>query len=162
MNVLDQAHPDDLLHVLEETEKAISAEDVVRNKAEYRFHHKDGSWRRMESMGTYILDDPAVGGVVVTSRDVTERRETEEKLHALCREYEELVGSVGENIWEGEAQALRFTFVSDQVEANPGLPGAALDGGTPVLAQPHQQRRLPLLRSGSQGTGRQQLPRAHP
>ena len=83
MNVLDHVHPDDLPHVLEETEKALSEGGIPTNKAEYRFRHKDGSWRWMESVGTYLLDDPHVGGVVVTSRDVTERKETEERYRTL-------------------------------------------------------------------------------
>ena len=83
MNVLDLVHPDDLPHVLEETEKALLEEGVARNKAEYRFRHKEGSWRWLESVGTYLLGDPAVGGVVVSSRDVTQRKEAEEKLNAL-------------------------------------------------------------------------------
>ncbi len=59
MNVLDHVHPEDLPHVLEETEKAQAEGGVATNKAEYRFRHKDGSWRWMESVGTYLLDDPA-------------------------------------------------------------------------------------------------------
>ena len=42
-----------------------------------RFQHKDGSWRWLQAVGTNMLDDPAVGGVVVNARDVTERREVE-------------------------------------------------------------------------------------
>ncbi|MBA4116637.1 MAG: PAS domain-containing protein, partial [Rubrobacter sp.] len=122
MNVLDLVHPDDLPHVLEETEKALSEEGVARNKAECRFRHKGGSWRWLESVGTYLLGDPAVGGVVVSSRDVTQRKEAEEELNALRREYEELVDSVEAIIWKGEAQTLRFTFVSDQAEAILGYP----------------------------------------
>ncbi|HZF58928.1 MAG TPA: PAS domain S-box protein, partial [Rubrobacter sp.] len=80
MNVLDHVHPEDLTHVLEETEKALAEGGVATNEAEYRFRHRDGSWRWMESLGTYLLDDPAVGGVVVTSRDVTRRKEAEERL----------------------------------------------------------------------------------
>jgi diguanylate cyclase (GGDEF)-like protein/PAS domain S-box-containing protein len=80
MNMLDHIHPEDHPHVLEETGKALSEEGVATNEAEYRFRHKDGSWRWLESVGTYLLEDPAVGGVVVTSRDVTERKETEEAL----------------------------------------------------------------------------------
>src|SRR5919112_1265114 len=80
MNVLDYIHPDDLPHVLEETEKALSAGGVATNKAEYRFRHKDGSWRWVESVGTYLLDDPQVKGVVVQTRDITERKRTEEAL----------------------------------------------------------------------------------
>ncbi len=80
MNVLDHVHPDDLPHVLEETEKALSAGGVATNKAEYRFRHSDGSWRWVESAGTYLLDDPHVKGVVVQTRDITERKRIEEAL----------------------------------------------------------------------------------
>ncbi len=45
MNVLDLVHPDDLAHVLGETEEALAKGGIVTNKAEYRFRHKDGSWR---------------------------------------------------------------------------------------------------------------------
>jgi PAS domain S-box-containing protein len=80
MNVLDYVHPDDLKLVREETERALAEGDAATNKAEYRFRHADGSWRWVESVGTYLSDDPAIGGVVVTVRDVTERRESEERL----------------------------------------------------------------------------------
>ena len=86
MNVLDHVHPDDLPHVLEETEKALSEGGITTNKAEYRFRHKDGSWRWLESVGTYLLDDQAVRGVVVTSRDVTERKEAEERYRTLVEQ----------------------------------------------------------------------------
>jgi diguanylate cyclase (GGDEF)-like protein/PAS domain S-box-containing protein len=80
MNVLEYVHSDDLPHVLEETEKAVSAGGVATNKVEYRFRHKDGSWQWVESAGTYLLDDPHVKGVVVQTRDITERKRTEEAL----------------------------------------------------------------------------------
>ena len=94
MNVLDHVHPDDLPHVLEETEKALSEGGVITNEAEYRFLHKDGSWRWMESVGTYLLDDPAVGGVVMVSKDVTERKEAEERLRLQAQ----LLGAVGVSV----------------------------------------------------------------
>ena len=85
MNVLDHVHPEDLAHVLEETEKALAKGGAATNEAEYRFRRRDGSWRWMQSVGTYLLDDPAVGGVVVTSRDVTEGKEAEEEKTKLAR-----------------------------------------------------------------------------
>ena len=94
MNVFDHVHPDDLPHVLEETEKALSEGDITTNKAEYRFRHKDGSWRWIESVGTYLLDDPAVRGVVLTSRDVTERKEAEENLRQAEQRYRTLVEQI--------------------------------------------------------------------
>ena len=80
MNVLDYVHPDDLELVREETEKALAEGGTATNRLEYRFRHANGSWRWVESVGTYLSDDPAVGGVVVTVRDVTERRESEERV----------------------------------------------------------------------------------
>jgi diguanylate cyclase (GGDEF)-like protein/PAS domain S-box-containing protein len=47
---------------------------------EFRFRHKDGSWRWFEALGTNLLEEPAVGGLVVNSRDVTERRAFTERL----------------------------------------------------------------------------------
>src|ERR687894_49631 len=93
MNVLDHVHPDDLSRVLAETERALAEESGVSNVAEYRFRHADGSWRWVESVGTYLLDDPAVGGIVVNVRDVTRRKEAEE----AAREGERRLASVVSN-----------------------------------------------------------------
>ncbi len=113
MNFFDHVHPDDLAHVLEQTEKALLAEGVGTNVVEYRFRHKDGSWRWMEGVGTYLPDDPAVGGIVVNARDVTGRMEAEQAL----RESEAEVFSVLESITDGFFaldRELRFTYVNSQ------------------------------------------------
>src|SRR5918995_1331672 len=94
MNVLDHVYPDDLPHLLEETERAMAEGKATSNRAEYRFRHADGSWRWVESVGTYLLDDPAVRGVVVTSRDVTERKEAEEKLRQAEQRYRTLIEQI--------------------------------------------------------------------
>lgn len=47
---------------------------------EYRFCRKDGTWVWLESVGNNLLNDVAVGGIVVTSRDVTGRRGLEEQV----------------------------------------------------------------------------------
>jgi PAS domain-containing protein len=68
------------------------------------------------------LGDPSIAGVVINVRDVTERIRVKKELRDLQREYEELFGSVEAIIWKGEAQTLRFTFVSEQTEASLGYP----------------------------------------
>ena len=47
---------------------------------EYRFRRKDGTWVWLESVGNNLLNDVAVGGIVVTSRDITGRRGLEEQV----------------------------------------------------------------------------------
>lgn len=72
-------HPEDLARVVKRYEDriALRAESAP---FEFRFRHKDGSWRVLESKGRNLLEDPAVQGLVVTSRDVTERKQAEEAL----------------------------------------------------------------------------------
>jgi diguanylate cyclase (GGDEF)-like protein/PAS domain S-box-containing protein len=45
-----------------------------------RVRHANGSWRHIEMVFKNLLDDPAVAGIVVNYRDVTERRALEDEL----------------------------------------------------------------------------------
>src|SRR5262249_7877095 len=46
--------------------------------AEFRIRHRDDGWRLVEATCTNLLDDPALAGVVVNARDVTEERRAQE------------------------------------------------------------------------------------
>jgi len=77
-------HPDDLSKVRD------AFAEVIRNpniplSTQFRFRHKDGSWRVLESTGSNQLQNAMVAGIVVNSRDVTERT----KVEKLLRESEE-------------------------------------------------------------------------
>jgi diguanylate cyclase (GGDEF)-like protein len=47
---------------------------------EWRFRQSDGSWLHAEILATNLLRDPSVKGVVLNTRDVSERRRLEEQL----------------------------------------------------------------------------------
>ncbi|MGH2483157.1 MAG: putative bifunctional diguanylate cyclase/phosphodiesterase, partial [Candidatus Limnocylindria bacterium] len=47
---------------------------------ELRTRHADGSWRILEATAKNLLDDPAVAGIVINCRDMTERRALEDQL----------------------------------------------------------------------------------
>jgi len=81
-NAFDYIHPDDRDRVRAEFEQAVETRDSVRT-VEYRLRNRSGDWRVVESVGTNPLDDPAVEGFVVNSRDVTERKERLQKLEEL-------------------------------------------------------------------------------
>jgi len=49
-----------------------------------RVRHRDGTWRWLEGLATNLLDDPAVDGVVINARDVTERRARAERQDAIA------------------------------------------------------------------------------
>jgi PAS domain S-box-containing protein len=79
--LFELVHPDDVPAVLEVFDRAIRAPGQP-HWLEFRIRAADGSYRTLESIGTSLLHDPAVTGIVVNSRDVTERREAEEALLA--------------------------------------------------------------------------------
>jgi diguanylate cyclase (GGDEF)-like protein/PAS domain S-box-containing protein len=47
---------------------------------ELRVRHADGSWRWMEGVGTNLLGDQHVRGIVLNYRDISERKDLEEQL----------------------------------------------------------------------------------
>ncbi|MBA3943355.1 MAG: PAS domain S-box protein [Herpetosiphonaceae bacterium] len=51
---------------------------------EFRVRHKDGSWRVIEANSTNRLHDPAIGGIVINYRDVTERKRAEDVQRRLA------------------------------------------------------------------------------
>jgi PAS domain S-box-containing protein len=78
-NALDLIHPDDIARF----EEALA--DCVRGAArtpplELRFLHRNGAWRYVETVGTNLLHNPAVGGIVLNSRCITARKEIESAL----------------------------------------------------------------------------------
>jgi len=72
-------HPDDLPALRRTLEEARGGGRVSAT-LEYRYRHKDGSWRLLESTARNLLQNPAVRGIVVSTRDVTQRHIAEEAL----------------------------------------------------------------------------------
>jgi len=75
-SALEFVHPDDQSEVKEIFIKA--AENHTIQSVEFRCRHKGGSWRCFEATTNNRLDDSVVAGIVVNSRDVTERKLAEE------------------------------------------------------------------------------------
>jgi diguanylate cyclase (GGDEF)-like protein/PAS domain S-box-containing protein len=82
-SVMEFIHPDDLERALVEL-RAGRAAPGTGMPIEVRVKHRDGSWRIFEGVGRNLLDDPVVRGVVINSRDVTERRRREEQVRRLA------------------------------------------------------------------------------
>ena len=81
-SALDFVHPDDAERTAEVFARATDASTGLEGH-EFRARHRDGSWRLLDARGLNLLDDPAVEGMVMTARDVTERRALEERLRQV-------------------------------------------------------------------------------
>ena len=78
----DFVHPEDLGVVGAEIARVLGAPGTY-GEVSYRALHTDGSYRSFDAVGQNRLDDPAVGGIVVNARDVTDRRAAEHKAAEL-------------------------------------------------------------------------------
>ena len=75
------AHPDNVPAV-QESFRVCREHPGQPVPIEFRYRHKDGTWRFAEGVVTNRLDDPAVSAIVVNHRDVTARKEAEQALRA--------------------------------------------------------------------------------
>jgi diguanylate cyclase (GGDEF)-like protein/PAS domain S-box-containing protein len=47
---------------------------------DFRIRHRGGAWHHVEAIGTNLLADPAIQGIVINARDVSERKRAEDLL----------------------------------------------------------------------------------
>jgi PAS domain S-box-containing protein len=78
-DVFQFVHPEDLGEVMRAMAKGLTHPNA-HYLTEFRYHHSDGIYRYLEAIGTNLLHDPSVGGIVVNVRDITERKRAEERL----------------------------------------------------------------------------------
>jgi diguanylate cyclase (GGDEF)-like protein/PAS domain S-box-containing protein len=139
-SIFDLVHPDDRV-------RAAGAFDATRtgrrsDRVEFRLRHADGGWRVMEAMATNLLDDPSVSGLVISARDLTDRRRAEAEL----REAQERFRSAFEHAPIGMALMAvdgRFVRVNRALVEILGRPGPELVGARVVdLIHPDDLPRL--------------------
>jgi PAS domain S-box-containing protein len=77
--VFELAHPDDREDLLAKYRQLVAGE-IKGFSREFRTRHKDGSYRWLESRCVSALANPLIDGVVINSRDITERKQAEFRL----------------------------------------------------------------------------------
>lgn len=154
-NAFSFVHPDD-----KEATKARFREALMsktKQRAEFRFRHRNGEWRIFESVGNIVFDwkgNPQ--RTVIISRDTTERKRAEESLTVSEERYRRLVELSPEMIavhCEG-----RFVYVNP---AGIKLLGASTSQeliGKPILDIVHPDYREQVLERAQQNQEGQQTP----
>ena len=82
-SIFSYIHPDDVEHV-RHMSKRIVAYPEREEKIEFRHAHVNGSWVIVEAIAKNYLHLPSIGGVVVTTRDITERKRISTQISRLA------------------------------------------------------------------------------
>jgi PAS domain S-box-containing protein len=125
-HVFDLVHPDDAAKVSAEFEYKLRHPGEVVGFG-CRLRHRDGTWRHIEGTGVNLLHDPAVGGVVVNSRDVTERKAVEAERDLERRVLDALIDQLPVGVMFRDREG-RYTQANRRIAAIIGVEREQLAG----------------------------------
>jgi len=124
-NSFAEVHPEDRERIQRVFQETLAT--GVGQRAEYRFVLASGDVRFVESQGNVIKDSSGkVSKVVLVSRDITERRQTEKALHESEQRSKRLLASITDYIYTVTVENGR------SVKTTHGAGSVALTGYTPA------------------------------
>ena len=129
-------HPDDRERNAAAVETVLSDPSEPQT-VEVRFQHADGSYRWIEATMRNRVADGLIDGILLSSRDITERKQYEIEVRELAEEYESLLNNVEDaiflvNITQSDDD-VRFEFerLSPSYERQTGITTEEVQGRTP-------------------------------
>ena len=130
-------HPDDRDAVADAIE-AIQTDPAETQIIETRFRQTDGSWCWIEATLQNRFDDPDISGILVSSRDISQRKRQEQRFRRLANEYKTLLETAEDNIFflnvesaDGE-YVFRFERLNRAYEDQTGITTEEVKGKTPT------------------------------
>ena len=80
----DSIHPKDVVGTRDAFARLLEGEGP-KTPVEFRFRHAQGHWIYLEALGSNLIDHPGIRGLVITSRDVSERQKAEKRAQYLAQ-----------------------------------------------------------------------------
>ncbi|MCU1487636.1 MAG: putative diguanylate-cyclase [Actinomycetia bacterium] len=117
VNIFALIHPEDAPSVAEAFSDALSRPGPTAT-VQYRLAHAQGGWRWAETTATNLLHDPAIQGVVTSTRDVTDRRRARDLLGVQS--------TILESIAQGEPLPATLAELARLAQANDPDVGCAV------------------------------------
>ncbi len=108
-NAFALIHPDDVEQVVNKFNAALAVPEQPQS-VQFRFKLKDGSWKPLEAIGKNLLSDPSVKGIVVNSRDLTDKRAAEKELASTNSFLSTVLENIPNMIFVKDAKDLRFVM----------------------------------------------------
>ncbi len=113
----DFIHPDDIKIT---TRRFFSGLDRggISDPIEFRFKHKNGSWLYVESIANNLLHVQGIEGIVLNSRDITDRKEAEQESKKLQAFYETILNKIPTEIAVFDSKH-RYMFANEMAFIDP-------------------------------------------
>ncbi|MGZ8536057.1 MAG: PAS domain S-box protein, partial [Flavitalea sp.] len=108
----DYIHPEDIAAMVSTLESAVNKE--VCESPPFRFRNSKGEWRWMELTLVNLLSNSAVNGLIVQSRDITEKKQKDEALELSEKKFKSLVQNSADLVAIIDEKG-SFTYISDNV-----------------------------------------------
>jgi diguanylate cyclase (GGDEF)-like protein/PAS domain S-box-containing protein len=89
-SALDHLHPDDLERIAAEWARLLAAPGA-EVRTEYRVGTASGGWEYADATAVNLLHDPLIGGILLTSRNITDRKRNELLLAAQASSLARLI-----------------------------------------------------------------------
>jgi PAS domain S-box-containing protein len=111
-NAFGLVHAEDLPHVQRAFQRALEHPDQVIT-TEFRCRRLDGSYCHLEVVGQNRLNDPEITGVVLNSRDITDRKRAEAELREGEKQYRLIFEGSPTPMWVTDLDTGEFLEVNE-------------------------------------------------
>ncbi|MFB6137186.1 MAG: PAS domain S-box protein [Halobacteriaceae archaeon] len=141
-DAFEYVHPEDREAVRDTFRRVVeTTDDLVERTGVFRHRTADGGWAHLESRMSN-LHDSAVGGYVVSSRDVTDRVTLQHEREEVTTRLREIARKTSEVLWTFTADWEELRFVNPAVEEVYGVaPETLHDDPTSFLEYVHPEDR---------------------
>jgi len=110
-NAFEFIHPDDV-HDVQLALANVEGKSRVMIKP-FRFQHKDGNWRFIETVLTDLRNEPLIRGIVANSRDVTEQINVRNDVLLTNERYKYVTMAISEAIWDWDIIANTLVWTNE-------------------------------------------------
>ena len=104
-NAFDHIHPDDVVRADKSLAK-LHSKAYVEDVEPIRFKNIKGEWRWLETIGSNMLQDPAIKGFVFNARDITEKKFLQERIDKEAQVWQKKLTSAAITAQEQERTQL--------------------------------------------------------
>ncbi|HTO01225.1 MAG TPA: PAS domain S-box protein, partial [Microthrixaceae bacterium] len=88
-SLLEFVHPDDEALAVESLVTSVDRGRSLKDPVTLRVRHRSNRWHEIEVLATNLMDNPAVGGILINARDISGRSNGERRGSAAQRSFQQ-------------------------------------------------------------------------